>query len=177
VTFERLLEGEDVPAGDQDFAGDRGLGGVGLPVPLSGLGVEPVPGVRRAPGVLCGLDRRPPQGRRSCLGDPAGPGALARLFDRGCQAGVSDQSDLSRGPALLTARYLFYRCSSGPATGAAEFCGAAKRTIGSGRSSVSFSSRSSRRSPKWGRLADRRMKACAALLVGAGGPRRIDGVE
>src|SRR6266508_823776 len=57
--LEGLVAGEHVPGGDQDLAGDRGLGGVVVAGAASDVGVEVVPGVRFAPGLLGGLDRRP----------------------------------------------------------------------------------------------------------------------
>src|SRR6266550_1038980 len=56
---EGLVAGEHVPGGDQDLARDRGLGGVGVTGPTTNVEVEVVPGVRFAPGLLGGLDRRP----------------------------------------------------------------------------------------------------------------------
>src|SRR5581483_7356521 len=50
--LEGFVACEDVPAGDQDLARDRGLGGTSLAVALLGLGVEPMPGVGRSPRAL-----------------------------------------------------------------------------------------------------------------------------
>jgi hypothetical protein len=89
--LEGLVAGQDVPGGDQDLAGDRGLGGVGLAVALGGVAVELVPGVGLAPGLLGGLDRRPAQRLRAGLGERAGARALAGLLELRGQAGVADQ--------------------------------------------------------------------------------------
>ena len=70
--LERLLAGEDVPGGDQDLARDGGLGGVALAVAVLGVGVEAVPWVGRAPGLLGGLDGGPAQRVRAGLGELAG---------------------------------------------------------------------------------------------------------
>src|SRR5687767_14405166 len=59
--LEGLVAGEHVPGGDQDLARDRGLGGVAVAGAASDVGVEVVPGIGFAPGLLGGLDRRPPE--------------------------------------------------------------------------------------------------------------------
>jgi hypothetical protein len=58
-----------VPGRDQDLAGDGGLGGVGFAVAALDVGVELVPGVVRAPGLLGGLDGGPAQGVGAGFGD------------------------------------------------------------------------------------------------------------
>lgn len=69
VAVERLLEREDVPGGDQDFARYRGLRG-GWPCRAGvRLCVEAVPWRGPSPGVLGDLDRGPSQGGRSGLED------------------------------------------------------------------------------------------------------------
>src|SRR3954463_16409285 len=73
--LKRLLAGEHVPRGDEDLARDGGLGRVALAVAVLGVGVEAVPRVRRAPGLLGGLDGGPAQRVGAGLGEPAGPGA------------------------------------------------------------------------------------------------------
>src|SRR3954451_1152534 len=88
--LEGLLAREDVPGGDQDLARDSGLGRV-LAGALSEVGVEAVPRVRGAPGVLGSLDSGPAQRPRSGLRERASARAIAGLADLGRQAGVADQ--------------------------------------------------------------------------------------
>src|SRR5215207_11048770 len=57
--LEGLVAGERVPGGDQDLARDRGLGRVAVTGPAADVEVEVMPGIRFAPGLLGGLDRRP----------------------------------------------------------------------------------------------------------------------
>jgi hypothetical protein len=59
--LERPLVGEDVPDGDQDLAGDGGLGGVGLAVAALDVGVELVAGVVGSLGLLGFLHGGPTQ--------------------------------------------------------------------------------------------------------------------
>ena len=59
-----------MPGCDQDLAGDGGLGRVALTTAaLLDVEVELMPRVARAPGLLGGLDRGPPQHRRAGLGE------------------------------------------------------------------------------------------------------------
>src|SRR5215207_1161625 len=64
--LEWLLARQDVPGGDQDLAGDGGLGGV-LAGAFGDVGVELVPGVGGSPGVWGGFDGGPAQCPRSRL--------------------------------------------------------------------------------------------------------------
>src|SRR5829696_15662 len=89
--LEGLLEAEDVPAGDQDLAGDGGLGRVRLAGARLDVRVEPVPGVRLAPGALGGLDGGEAQRARTRLRELARARALARLLDARGETGVADQ--------------------------------------------------------------------------------------
>src|SRR3954471_7132200 len=59
--LERLVAVQDVPAGDEDLAGDGGLGRIGLAVAALDLGVELVPRVAGSPGVLGCFDGGPAQ--------------------------------------------------------------------------------------------------------------------
>src|ERR687886_297422 len=68
---EGLLAREHVPGGDQDLARDGGLGRV-LARALGDVGVELVPRVRRAPGLMGGLDGGPAQRPRAGLGQRTG---------------------------------------------------------------------------------------------------------
>src|SRR5262249_12665443 len=89
--LERLLEGEHVPGGGEDLACDGGLGVV-LAAAVAEVGVQLVPGVRLAPGVLGGFDggpaERPGAGFRR---RQPGLGAIAGLFDARRHAGVADE--------------------------------------------------------------------------------------
>src|SRR5215218_414521 len=78
--LEGLFAAEHVPAGDQDLAGDGGLGRVRLAGARLDVRVEPVPGVRLAPGALGGLDGGEAQRPRAGLRELAGARALARLL-------------------------------------------------------------------------------------------------
>src|SRR5712691_9671860 len=57
--LEGFVAGEYVPAGDQDLAGDGGLGGVAVSLSAADVDVQSVPGVLGSPALLGGLDRRP----------------------------------------------------------------------------------------------------------------------
>lgn len=90
VRFEWLLEREDVPAGDQDFARDGGLDWVWLAESALGLGVELVPGIRRPPGRLCCLDSLPSAAWAILLWRSSRSRSSAQLLDRGREPGVAD---------------------------------------------------------------------------------------
>src|SRR5204862_2747150 len=62
-----FVAGEHVPGGEQDLARDRGLGGVVVAGAAADVGVELVPGVGFAPGLLGGLDRGPAEQPRARL--------------------------------------------------------------------------------------------------------------
>jgi hypothetical protein len=67
---EGLVEGEHVPAGDQDLARDGGLRRVAFPAAaLLDLEIKIVPRVVRPRGVLRALDRRPAQRCRARPGE------------------------------------------------------------------------------------------------------------
>ena len=61
-----------------------------------------MPGVRRPPGLLGGLDRRPAQQLRAGLGELAGARALPGLLDAWRQPGVADQLACRRGSAPMS---------------------------------------------------------------------------
>jgi hypothetical protein len=78
---KRLVARKDVPGGDQDLAGDRGLAGVGLALAARGFAVEPMPRVGLAPRLLAGLDRSPAQRLGAGLRQRPGARALTGLLD------------------------------------------------------------------------------------------------
>src|SRR3979411_747821 len=87
--LEGLVAGEHVPGGDQDLAGDRGLGRVGVSGALADVEVELVPGVRFPPGLLGRFDCRPAEQTRARLAERAAARAtLTGLAHPRRQAGV-----------------------------------------------------------------------------------------
>src|SRR6266516_1967688 len=97
---EGLVAGEHVPGGDQDLARDGCLGGVAVAGAGDDVGVEVVPGVRFAPGLLGGLDRRPTEQPRARLAErtAARPG-LTGLVDAWRKSTGGDEL-LRRGKAV-----------------------------------------------------------------------------
>src|SRR5918995_7528752 len=90
--LEGLVAGEHVPGGDQDLARDRCLGGVVVARAAADVEVELVPGVRLAPGLLGGLDRRPAEQPRARLAQrTAVRPTFTRLADAGRESAVGDE--------------------------------------------------------------------------------------
>src|SRR6266508_6199469 len=100
--LEGLVAGEDVPGGEEDLARDGGFGRVAVTGAAADVEVEVVPGVRLAPGLLGGLDRRPAEQARARLAEwAAARSTLTGLVDAWGESTVGDELLRTREAADL----------------------------------------------------------------------------